>query len=266
MKKIFGIVAIVILIGIITAGVVFSFGRNEKRIPEPPREGKDIPSDVVWDETEGMYKLKEEELFFNANAPSDFVESFVAWEEEDKWIAKHKDSTSKLDRAMIKWIENRKLDSAFKSRYEPDKDKTFKEIVKLGVEYLPEMLDRIEEDNAFKTGVLMDAFSRISNVDALKRIDVSEEGKKEWKQKCKDVMENAEQKVKNAKEKINNGDVESAKNEIKELGVFALPYVVDEIENGNKNMETLLDTKKYSQDELEILKNMVEKTKQQKNK
>ncbi|TYQ12975.1 UNVERIFIED_CONTAM: hypothetical protein Cloal_4018 [Acetivibrio alkalicellulosi] len=253
MKKIFGIVAIVILIGIITGGIAFSFGRNDKKIPEPPREGKDIPSDVVWDETEGMYKLKEEEIFFNANAPSDFVESFVAWAEEDEWIAKHKDSSNKLDKVMIKWIENKKLNQ-HKSNYEPDKCEIFKEIVKLGVKYLPEMLDRIEEDNTIQTGVLMDAFSRITNVDVLKDINVSEEGKKEWKQKCKDVMENAEQKVKNAKAKINNGDVESAKNEIKELGVFALPYVVEEIKNGNKKMESLVDTKKYSQEELEVLK------------
>lgn len=257
MKRILIGSAILVLVCITTFGVVTSLGSNGKT-PEPPRDGKNIPSDVVWDEIHGIYKLIEvptpvstEDLAKNT-AP---VKWFGA---QDEWIETNKNSTDPLDIAIIKWINNRKLNS-HKSYYSSDEDETFKEIITLGVKYLPEMLKRIQKNDDVQTGVLMDAFSKISKVDSLKQIDISEEGKKEWKRKCNEILKNTPAKVKSAALKVKNGDIENAKNEIKEFGIFVLPYALDEANLGNKEMASLVDFKGYTDDDLKVMKAMVEK-------
>lgn len=225
---------------------------SNNKIPESSRVGKDIPEDVVWDENEGIYKLIDSKPVFQESSETTLVESHGLYESFDKWIDQHKDSENPLDKAMIKWIRKRKSE-IFKSYYSPDEDETFKEITDLGIKYLPEMVDRIQKDDGIQTGVLMSAVAKISKIDSLKGVSLSPDEMKQWDTKYKNALKKAPLIIKNSYE------LDSLKKDIKECGIFVAPYIAEAEKRGDYNLASVFDVRSFSNEELKIIKDMVEK-------
>lgn len=197
-------------------------------IPEP-KDAKNVPSYVKWEPKLGIYiredmyydekskRFKEKEQYNN-----DLTKRESSRIEE--WLKVNKNSNNKLYQAIIRLDQSRSKTLNFSTIYDVKTDPEFKNsIIPLGVEYVPQMLELAFKDNIWNWQMLA-AVESITNIKKCLPDDVildSEPSKhSEWKSKFKYYMKNAKDMVKSEKG-------------IEDLGMFALPLISDEIENGN---------------------------------
>ena len=84
-------------------------------------------------------------------------------------------------------------------------------------------------------------------------VNVSTDGMQQWISNYKNALKNASLVVQNSSDK------ESFKKGLKECGIFVAPYVAEKESLGDTNISSMFDIKSFSDDELKILKDMVEK-------
>jgi hypothetical protein len=188
-------------------------------------------SDFAWDSVENMYIdksiLKQVKGSNNISASKNTVEEFI----DDS-----KNSDSQLDKAIVKYLEERDPKLDLYSYYNPDEDQAFiNNLLSVDIKYLPKMLEYANEDKF--SVLMMHAIARIAKVEDLTSFDLNPEGVDKWKKKFDDLHNSAPAVVKNFSDKVKTSAdskiIESSKHEVKKLGMLAVPYLIDEISNGN---------------------------------
>lgn len=112
----------------------------------------------------------------------------------------------------------------------------FRAIVDLGPEYLPIIIDKINQGQGSDEFRLTYAAYLISKVDCSEGVYSVSDWRKKWNEHLKAIpgkIEEIKTKVnKNGGSKMSETDI----NEIDELGIPAVPYLIEEIEKGNDFM------------------------------
>ncbi len=167
-----------------------------------------------------------------------------------EWMEENKNSPSIVKKAIIEYyaalaeeaIRNPYISKS--SRFRPEILKSMKILIDLGVGNLPEMIKEIKENNPFGPH-LMYAISSMTNVEELgKYLSAPPDGVTYWLKSLKETVSDAEDKVKilsgNLKYAKTKGVKEKAKSELKGLGLFAVPFMVDEIKKGSDELVEFL--------------------------
>ncbi|MFZ5988131.1 MAG: hypothetical protein ACOYWZ_13535 [Bacillota bacterium] len=131
--------------------------------------------------------------------------------------------TNPIDQALIKWVDysqsNPQDITKSYSNLFTQEDKKFKELfLNLGIEHLPEIIERVNDD---RWGFLMiDCVQGMTKIKNVWNIGSSKEQRKAWLDKFKETVNSAEKRVK-------------SKDDIQSLGLFAVPFIMDELEKEN---------------------------------
>lgn len=199
-------------------------------IPEPPRT-REVPSYQIWEPmlgayiSEDLYYDKESRTFRDKHETM-AVENYENSEPYrlDKWLEKNKNSNKPLHKAIMAWQKYRSEHPSLCSFYDIKSDPGFIDNIEaLGLEYVPEMLEMVTKDNVWNFPLLT-AVECITGVEGCLPegwlLDDEESKHEMWKESFKKYMTDAKEMVKNDKD-------------VEKLGLFALPYIAEEIENGD---------------------------------
>lgn len=223
-------------ISILACCVLFLFtisicSASTVKFPEP-KDNNNVPDYAVWDTELGMYISTDVykdpasgKLFDKKLKPQKYegTEKFV--DPLDTWIQSHKDSTSKVDNALINYYEEHRskpVNNSLKSFYDPKEDPYLYNIIQLGYDYLPELFAKIanDEDSAVACTIMAAIEELTKTKNGL--IAYDKDSKKLWTDEFK--------YKKNKAANISQYSSDT----IAELGMLAIPYLCDEIDNGNK--------------------------------
>ncbi|MCX8128880.1 MAG: hypothetical protein N3I35_02125 [Clostridia bacterium] len=222
---------LVLLVGITTYTIDENQGDaishiNDENVNIPEPKNNNVPSYAKWDArlgayiSEDVYYDEESKTYRDKPKYDKDYDKNEAYRNE-KWLKGNKDSDKKLYKAIVNWNKNRTLSlSAF---YIIKDDPVFKEnILSLGFDYLPEMLDLAFNDRVWNLPMLagVECMTGIQCLPEKETLDSSENRTNLWKEEFKEYLANAKDMVKDEKD-------------IQKLGMFALPYISDEIENGD---------------------------------
>jgi len=177
---------VVILASLLLSQIIA--GAVNKRYEEPERNKGRIPENLVWNEETGGYYDPSEYTWDSERGA--YKESFSQPELKNgtlsrgqqrlDWCNSKKDSTKKLEQALVKYFEYWRANPSFSSVYKIENDKAMKYLVELGEEHIPEML-AIAKNEYIWAGTLLHAIEIISGIDVPPGYhDGSEEGLKKW--------------------------------------------------------------------------------------
>lgn len=234
-KKVLFILTISLSLLLLSGSLIFA---STKFFPEPAKT-KDVPSDVTWNSTLGCYVSNDYDVDPSSGKfverdpktrPSSELKGSPV-SQIDQWITNHKDSNSEIDKALLKYNEESKKYISIKNYYDPKDDKGLSILTNLGVKNLPELLSRIES-NDYWSGTLMYAVEEITKTNN-GHISVNSDERSTWIRNIKD-------KAKNAKDIIEKNSSDLNNTEVKNLGIFATPYLIDMVNKGNTKALSLL--------------------------
>jgi hypothetical protein len=131
-----------------------------------------------------------------------------------------------------------------KSHYNPSEDQSFIDnILTIDPKYLPEMIDNVKK-SSFSI-IMMHAIGNISRVKDLTQVSEMPDGQENWLLKLEEVTSNMPDKVKKISDNIKNSTNESQKVQLKDdlsnFGLFAVPFMIDEINSGNTELSEVLN-------------------------
>ncbi|MCK9312782.1 MAG: hypothetical protein M0P20_01835 [Methanocorpusculum sp.] len=272
-----------VLLLVMLTFLTFTMGSNAFAIIPEPTRSSDVPADLIWDTDRGCYISQDFEKDLQKEEPQipTFDYSVII-----RLIEKIKLNNSlftdinksPLEKALAEYEAEYMKNPSFKAYYDPKDDHALTILTKLGVKVLPDMMERIQS-NPEKAGVLMYAVQEITSVKREQFIDASNQGRKAWLNEMNAVMKKAPTTVhENALQLENNPTDQTAVNNIINLGIFAAPFVMDEVAKGNtqvlvcmdkiavahniltdKNIQsTWTDWTKIHENDLKVLQNMVE--------
>jgi len=280
MKKNSFLVAIIVLISLITVITIYgninvssqsnyksneTIKNNEKLYTEPPRT-EDIPDYVLWnpykgvyydsnvydlDENTGEYTMKEPVAYGDMGGdPIDPIDMVDEHARNEEWVKnKLKVGTNDpLDIALIEYNkalhENIPSKIVFSSEcYSAEKDPNFYIISDLGIDYVPEMVERVLNNEPFSKQLL----HAVALMTKLKPdFRGTYKSKVEWIDHMYEIIDESESKVKNISKRIKENELKQnddlmkqLKAELDDLGIFAYPYINEEIKAGNKGFESI---------------------------
>lgn len=205
--------------------------------PEPEHKSE-IPANLIWNTYTNEYydsdvvswdtEKKQYALVIKENQIKENDEMMIDYRSPEQWIEDNKNSTNAIDQAIISYYNESKLcyeknpNLAARSFYSPDEDPVLYIMVDLGIEYLPEMIKRIENNDIW-SGLLMTSVAQIANIKELSFVSVVPDDMKKW-------ISDLNNRILTAQSRVQSG------NDIIGSGVFALPYIMDELNNGNDSV------------------------------
>ncbi|MFZ5988130.1 MAG: hypothetical protein ACOYWZ_13530 [Bacillota bacterium] len=142
-----------------------------------------------------------------------------------------------VDRRIQEWQDYCNQDiliaseANIKGKYENDK---FEAIASLGPEYIPYLIEVIEKDSGITGYSLVAAVQRISKV-SLKEWDRTTVWLGMWNKHLKTVSIKINE-LKEAFKQNNTKNIELKMEDVKKLGIPAVPYLIQEIKSGNYYM------------------------------
>ncbi len=138
---------------------------------------------------------------------------------------------NELDKAIEKYNEERDQKLYLKSFYNIfDSDPAFREnILKLDLEYVPEMVERIKTDGEGSL-MLMRAVARIIHSQSLLRLSNSPDQNVQWLDEYERIVKTTPEKI--SQISIQNKFDTETENELRNMGYFALPYMAEAIDKG----------------------------------
>ncbi len=149
---------IVLLITIAMSVLLISQASASRNYFQEPKEniGK-VPANLVWNpETGGYYDPSEVKW---DSASQRYIDIFIDYQNVDmsefsyenskeKWVEDNRNSNNKLYQALIKYYESYlNHRGILSSWYDPEKDFGLKYLLELGPEFVPEMIEEIENGN-----------------------------------------------------------------------------------------------------------------------
>ncbi|OPZ93231.1 MAG: hypothetical protein BWY74_01216 [Firmicutes bacterium ADurb.Bin419] len=219
-------------------------------IPEPPST-REVPSYMRWEPMLGeyisddLYYDKESRTFKDKPVVEENYENSEPYRKEE-WLKKNKNSDKPLHKAIMAWKKYRSEHPSLSSLYDIKSDLGFIDNIEaLGLDYVPEMLEMLTKDNVWNHPLLA-AVECITGVEGCLPegvlLDDAEFKHEMWKESFRKYMTDAKEMVKNDKD-------------VEKLGLFALPYIAEEIENGDtKHLDQMASIvskhEKVSKDEL----------------
>lgn len=196
-------------------------------IPEPTNN-KDVPSYAKWEPMLGAYIS--EDLYYDKESKSfrdkvKYDENYKDSEayKREKWLEKNRQSSNVLYKSILEWDKSQSESLSFSAIRNIKNEPSFKNnILVLGYDYLPEMVQIVMNDNVWDEPMIA-AIECMSGIECLPQgmlLDSAEFKHDIWKKTFKEYMANAKDMVK-------------SKKDIEKLGMFALPFIEEEINNGN---------------------------------
>ena len=226
--------------------------------PEPPRK-TEIPNNLVWNPESGGYYDPNESKWDSERRV--YIDKKVKSIEEasidnskgdvktiDEWVKKNKKSDDPLISAIIECIvtyEKTKTpkDELSLAFMNDSMKQAIKSITKLPPSQLASMRQMMVSDSYFNFGLLMQkSIIDITNIhnEYLSTGGSSSESCEEWVDEFDKFISKAPDAVKTASVKVkaskNKEEKEKVKDEIKNYGLFVLPYIKEEIDKGNYDM------------------------------
>jgi hypothetical protein len=205
-----------------------------------PKRPAGLSSDIKWDTKKGEYVLDEDLDEYgrvrSLSSQEDVKPEDITVNPQVAWLAKNKNSTDEIDRAIVSWLEAYDRNLGFRSWYNPDEDIAFQKIMlPLGIKKLPEILERAKTDEAWN-GFMMVTFAKISKIKDLEEISLTDEGKVKWFKTLKDKAIAAKTLSSN---KLPDTRQVTTKDQLtketEDLGVLALPYLSNQVKSDNEN-------------------------------
>lgn len=225
--------------------------------PESQRP-KGIADSVVWNPDLGEY-YNSDNFIWNPeiqgyqpkemNKPVEILNSHIT---EEEFIVANSGTTDEVDKAVVKYYKKVRaiIASGYtqgvygpgSSNYDPKEDPAFNELTSnLKIEHFPNMISKIKNKHTASCR-LMNAINEMANIhDLNKYVSTKPEL---WLSHLKQKSNWAELKVKESAEKLKDNSNDNIKKQVKEelksYGLFVLPYIMDEISEGNIAMIDLL--------------------------
>lgn len=242
-------IALIISVGTFTIMAKNNFFKEPTRTPE-------VPSDVVWDTETGTYVLKETPI--NATEPP--VKNDIVRDKKYDWYNEHKNSKDTIDVALINWMDNVDPQLGLYSWYNPDEDSAFqKYILPLGVENLTEIYERVSTDTVWD-GFMMTTFAKITKIKDLENVSITPEGKEKWLKIIKDKARKAKEMylLSDKNNQVDKKDEATIESDLKEMGIFLLPYLEDQSKKGNDNMKKHVTSLNATDNDYELINSFID--------
>ncbi len=239
---------------IISVGTFTTMAKNIF-FKEPIRT-QEVPSDVVWDTETGTYALKETP----ANAAETPAKSDIVKDKKYDWYNEHKNSKGTIDTALINWMDNVDPQLGLYSWYNPDEDVAFqKYVLPLGVENLPEIYERVSTDTVWD-GFMMTTFAKITKIKDLEIVSITPEDKEKWLKNVKDKGKKAKEmySLSEKNNQVDKKDEATIQSDLKEMGIFLLPYLDDQSEKGNSNMKKHVESLSVTDNDYELINSFID--------
>ena len=215
-----------LLIGILMVFITSASTASNNLFPEPINNG--APDYVTWDPETGEYINNDfykdpisGELYDKKVKPQGYEGSKKLVSSLTQWTSSHRNSASQVDKALVKYfgdLQNYRP-SSYKAYYDPKDDPYLKDIVQLGYEYLPEMLEKINTDIDV-ANILMFSIEEITKTNN-GFIEYNKDTIKQWLGE----FNNKKNKAKNIST-LSSEDITS-------LGMLAVPFLSDKAEKGD---------------------------------
>jgi len=192
-------------------------------------------SSIEWDSAKQRYIAKEQPVNITA-------ENLQETSCKD-WVNQHKDSTDPIDIALVKYSQEMEVyisehpEFMFHSNYEVgDNGGPLNILTNLGVEGLPGLLKEVDVNNPFVIPVMIAVHDICKTNIGYTLSDAA--GVTAWKLSFNNKLSDARKVVMQIVQKLNNNvsiNDDEINNLLATVGIFALPYFYDEVNNNSNS-------------------------------
>lgn len=276
MKKKVLAISVLLAVAITCAGITKVFADNSKKSQDdtndiahqkgvtwnPERKEYYNSDDFKWDPVKKIY------IAIIKNVDTSTIPRIKNNETTQEWLQKNPNPTDSIDKALITLnkvcIEETRANPYLALRSDcpfTKDDPCYDVFLTLKVSDLKRIVTRISNQDVWSY-VLQKAFARMTNIQGL---ELGANDPLVWVNNLKNKVSSIPLKIKNYSVELKNGvsnqTYTSINNDIQSYGIFAVPYIMDEVNNGNDQMIKFLPSlvDKSMMDKPDISKNDLDK-------